>query len=87
MFFVLFGTRPSVSETAIVRFVCHFCGIDAPQRVFKRSAKFTLFFVPLFSFGTKHAVACTNCGATTELTSHQSRDAERWAENRGAEHA
>lgn len=81
--FILFGTRPSVSELLIVQFVCHFCGIDAPQRVFKQTTRFTVFFIPLFSYRKRFSVQCTNCGGTTALTEQQADHALDWAADRG----
>jgi len=84
VFFLLFGTRPALSELLTVHFICHYCGIDAPQHVFKQSNKFTVFFIPLFSFGKSFFVQCSNCGGTTSLTEQQANHSLAWAANRGA---
>jgi hypothetical protein len=84
VFFLLFGTRPKVSQLVVVRFICSYCGIDAPQHVNRRSTQFTLFFVPLFSFGKNFFVRCTNCGGTTGLTEQQAQHSLEWAAQRGA---
>lgn len=80
--FLLFGTRPSVRLLAIVTFVCGYCGRDVPQHVSLVSNKFTLFFLPLFSFSTRHEVQCTNCGGVTELTGQQAENSVAWAASR-----
>ena len=77
--FLLFGT--SVRETIInvVTFVCGYCSVRAPQNVIKRSNRFTLFFIPLFSFSTKYVNQCANCGRLTGLTQEQARHSLEWA--------
>jgi hypothetical protein len=69
--FLLFGSRPSEQIVNIVSFVCGFCTTNARQNVIKSSNKFTLFFVPLFSFSTRYYNECTNCGGRTSLTRAQ----------------
>lgn len=77
--FLLFGTRPSVSILTIVHFVCGFCDKSVAQRVVERKNKFTLFFVPLFSFSTKYHNECSNCGGLTSLSKEQAQNALGWA--------
>jgi hypothetical protein len=81
---LLFGTRASLIEMAIVRFVCSFCGVNAAQQIYKRVNRFTLFFVPLFTVSTKHYVQCSNCGGTTALTREQADNGLAWAASRPA---
>jgi hypothetical protein len=69
--FLLFGSRVSQQIVNVVAFVCGFCNVDAPQNVIRTQNKFTLFFVPLFSFSTKFYNQCTNCGGQTALTAAQ----------------
>ena len=77
--FLLFGTSASAVLLTTVAFACNFCGVHAPQEVLKRATRFTLFFIPLFSFGARYAVTCTNCGGTTDLTKEQADNAMAWA--------
>jgi ribosomal protein S27AE len=76
---LIFGS--SVHETIInvVRFVCGYCGVDAPQNVMKRSNRFTLFFLPLFPISTRYVNQCTNCGGETALTAEQARHSLTWS--------
>lgn len=83
--FLLFGTRASETVLTVVHFVCQFCGHAAPQRVMKRTNRFTLFFIPLFSFGSSFLVECSNCGGATGLTRQQAEHGVEWAaQNRTA---
>lgn len=69
--FLLFGSRVSEKIVNVVRFVCAYCDKDVPQNVVKSSNRFTLFFVPLFTFSTRFRNECTNCGGRTSLTAAQ----------------
>jgi hypothetical protein len=69
--FLLFGTSPSERIVNVVAFVCGFCHTNARQNVVKSSNRFTLFFVPLFSFSTRYYNECTNCAGRTALTKAQ----------------
>jgi len=69
--FLLFGTRISEKIVNVVAFVCGYCGQHATQNVITASNRFTLFFVPLFTFSTKYRNECTNCGGRTALTADQ----------------
>jgi len=69
--FILFGTRVSEQIVNVVSFVCGFCHTAARQNVVKSSNRFTLFFVPLFSFSTRYYNECTNCHGITALTKAQ----------------
>jgi hypothetical protein len=76
---LLFGTKAYETLLTVVTFACRYCGMSAPQRVFKRATRFTLFFIPLFTVSTKHFVECSNCAGTTALTAEQARHSLEWA--------
>jgi hypothetical protein len=71
--FLLFGTRPALTLLTIVTFRCDYCGHTVAQHVYRQTNKFTVFFLPLFSFSTSYFVECTNCGGSTALTEAQAR--------------
>ncbi len=77
--FLLFGLSPKEQLLVSVAFVCHFCGRNAPQHVIKRSNRFSLFFIPLFSVATRYFNECSNCGGVTQLTRDQATHAQDWA--------
>ncbi len=76
---LLFGTRASLEAMLLVSFICNYCGVHAPQQVYRRVNRFTLFFVPLFRVSTKYFVECSNCGGATGLTREQAEHAQQWA--------
>lgn len=78
---LIFGNRLTESIVNVVSFVCGYCNVLAPQNVIRRSNRFTLFFIPLFSFSTKYVNQCTNCGAESGLTAAQAQHSIAWAEN------
>jgi hypothetical protein len=75
----LFGTKLGETLLVVVSFICERCGTRAPQRVFKRSTKVTLFFIPLFSLSSSYFVECSNCAAATALTREQATHGVEWA--------
>jgi len=72
---LIFGTRAYFEELTMLRFVCSYCRVNAPQRVYRRVNRFSLFFIPLFTVSRKHFLECSNCGGTTQLTEDQARHA------------
>jgi uncharacterized Zn finger protein len=77
--FLLFGTRPALTLLVVVTFLCDYCGQNVAQSVYKKTNKFTLFFVPLFSFSKSYFVECSNCGGATALTEAQANRSMRTA--------
>jgi hypothetical protein len=77
---LIFGNRVSESIINVVTFACVFCGVRAQQNVIKRSNRFTLFFIPLFSFSTKYLNECTHCGGQTALTRDQANQSLAWSQ-------
>lgn len=69
MFFLLIGTRGFERLAAVVRGRCPNCGMEAAQRYWERGARFTVFLIPLFTFGRRTVRECTNCGWTTGVGS------------------
>lgn len=53
--------------------MCSFCGTHAAQRVVKQQQRFSLFFIPLFSFSTKYLTTCTACGRTARISQDPDR--------------
>ncbi len=68
---IIFGTKGYLYQLAILTLVCGRCGNPAAHILRKRVTKFTLFFVPLFPFSTKHSLQCTFCGAEQKVTKEQ----------------
>jgi hypothetical protein len=79
---LIFGTTLHETLINVVSFVCGYCHVQAPQNVIKRSHRFTLFFLPLFSFSTRYVNQCTNCGAETALTAQQAQNSLEWSARR-----
>ena len=79
---LIFGTTVRETLVNVVAFVCGYCRVNAPQNVIKRSHRFTLFFLPLFSCSTRYGNQCTNCGAETALTRQQAENSLDWTAGR-----
>ncbi|WP_405866645.1 MULTISPECIES: zinc-ribbon domain-containing protein [unclassified Streptomyces] len=68
---IIFGTKGYLYQLAILTLVCGNCGNPSAHTLRKRVTKFTLFFVPLFPFSTKHTLQCTFCGMEQKVTKEQ----------------
>lgn len=79
---LIFGTGIRETIINVVSFVCGYCHMNAPQNVIKRSHRFTLFFLPLFSFSTRYVNQCSNCGAETALAPQQVQKSLEWSAGR-----
>ena len=59
---IVFGTRRTVTQLALVVLTCTNCHRSAAGAIIKAVTKFTLFFIPLFPVRIRHATQCTACG-------------------------
>jgi uncharacterized Zn finger protein len=75
MLIIGFGVRETL--LSILVFVCETCGNRAPHQLSKQSRRFSLFFIPLFSVGTKYLDSCTACGRVVEVSREQAETAAR----------
>jgi predicted RNA-binding Zn-ribbon protein involved in translation (DUF1610 family) len=69
----------SVTETLLSTLVytCETCGNHAAHQLSKRRRRFSLFFIPLFSVGTRYLDSCTACGRVIEVNKEQAETAAR----------
>ena len=70
-----FGVTETPLSTLV--FTCETCGSHAAHQLTKQSRRFSLFFIPLFSVGTKYYDTCTACGRTIEVSKEQAVTAAR----------
>ena len=59
---IIFGTRRTVQQLAMVLLTCANCHRSAANAVLKLVTKFTLFFIPLFPVRVRYSTQCTACG-------------------------
>ena len=70
--FLLFGFRTKEHLVRTITMMCEVCGWEAPQSLFRRTTKFTLFFVPLFPVKpSRHYLVCGHCRAARETDPHR----------------
>jgi len=74
---LIIGVGVTEALLATLVFTCEACGNHAAHRLIKRSRKFSLFFIPLFSVGTKYLDSCTACGRIIEVSKVQAEAAAR----------
>ena len=75
MLIIGFGESETLLSTLV--FTCETCGNHAPHQLTKRSRRFSLFFIPLFSVGTTYFDSCTACGRSIEVSKEQAESAAR----------
>lgn len=66
--FVLFGVSTKVRTLSAAPGTCQYCHNEALQRLQERAHRFSLFFVPLFTFRKKYHINCAYCGGLTEVS-------------------
>ncbi|MFC5142203.1 zinc-ribbon domain-containing protein [Actinomycetospora rhizophila] len=59
---LIFGTRRTVTQLALVVLTCVNCHRSAANAILRAVTRFTLFFIPLFPVRTRWATQCTACG-------------------------
>jgi hypothetical protein len=74
---LIFGLSAKQVLLATLFYVCEVCGNQAAHQLVRRTNRFTLFFIPLFSVGTTYADTCTWCARTRELSQQQAEQATR----------
>jgi len=75
MLIIGFGVTEVLLSTLV--FTCETCGNHAAHQLTKQNRKFSLFFIPLFSVGTKYLESCTACGRIIEVSKEQAEAAAR----------
>ena len=75
MLIIGFGVTEALLSTLVL--TCETCGNHAAHQLIKQSRKFSLFFIPLFSVGTKYLDICTACGRIIEVSKEQAETAAR----------
>jgi hypothetical protein len=72
---LIFGFGVSEVLLATLVFVCEHCGNNAAHQLVKRVRKFSLFFIPLLTVGTRYLDTCTACGRELEVPREQAEAA------------
>lgn len=68
---IIWGFRTSVLQLAVLLGICQTCGQQCAQTYRRRTRKFTLFFIPLFSVSKRYYRQCAACGANVEVASQE----------------
>ena len=74
---LIFGFKSYATVLATVRMDCPQGHETAAQRLHRVKRRFTLFWVPLFSTGTRYHLDCTYCGLQRSLSEQEADDARR----------
>lgn len=73
MLIIGFGVTEALLATLVLP--CETCGNHAAHQLTRQSRKFSLFFIPLFSIGTKYLDTCTACGRIIEVSKEHAETA------------
>ena len=74
---LIIGFRVTEVLLSTLVFTCETCDNHAAHQLTKQTRKFSLFFIPLFSVGTKYLDSCTACGRIIEVSKEQAEAAAR----------
>ncbi len=72
---LIIGFAMTETLLATLFFVCETCGQQAAHELSKRSKRFSLFFIPLFSIGTTYVDRCDACARVLEVSRDQAEKA------------
>jgi hypothetical protein len=75
MLIIGFGVTETLLSTLV--YTCETCQNHAAHQLSKARRRFSLFFIPLFSVGTKYLDSCTACGRVIEVNKEQAETAAR----------
>lgn len=73
MLIIGFATSEVLLSTLF--FTCENCGNHAAHQLTKQSRKFSLFFIPLLTVGSRYFDRCTACGRVLEVRKDQAEAA------------
>lgn len=65
---IIVGSRPRTRTDGVLTAQCGGCGNTTAHRLFTRTSRLTVFFVPTIPLGTGHFTACSLCGRTLRIT-------------------
>lgn len=72
---LIIGFTVSEALLSTLFFTCENCGNRAAHQLTKQSRKFSLFFIPIFTVGSKYLDTCTACGRVLEVSKDQAEAA------------
>jgi predicted RNA-binding Zn-ribbon protein involved in translation (DUF1610 family) len=75
MLIIGFGVTETLLSTLV--YTCETCGNHAAHQLSRQRRRFSLFFIPLFSVGTKYLDSCMACGRVIEVSKEQAEAAAR----------
>ena len=71
---IIMGNKKQREGVGYTIYSCYRCGM-APHVVAEQKSKFTLFFIPVFTYSHKAFLFCISCDAETELGGVEAKEA------------
>ncbi len=72
--FVVWGNKGYVDHLGYVIFECPYCKQTGPFSVLQVRKKFTLYFIPTFSYSNKQFIECPYCQASYEVPKEEKQE-------------
>lgn len=73
MFVFIWGNKGYNDHLGYIIGECPACHQSAPLAVYQLRKKFTVYFIPTFSYSKKQAIVCGRCGASFEVPKDMQR--------------
>ena len=71
---IIWGNKKQREGVGFSIHSCYRCGVTV-HVVAEQKSKFTLYFIPVFTYSHKAFLFCTSCNAETELSGDKAREA------------
>jgi hypothetical protein len=73
------GSKWRETPLGQVQYHCRKCGKTKYHTALVRRARFTLFFIPLFTFRTDYFIACNVCGIRSQAVNQLLAQLREWS--------
>lgn len=73
---LIWGRKGYTDHLGYIIYKCSACNQTVPFAVFQVRKKFTLYFIPTFSYSNKQYLVCSTCNASFEVEKDKKKDVE-----------
>lgn len=65
--FIIWGSKKQRERLGMISMKCPACQASRPFTLYETLSKFTLYYLPIFSYNRKQVAVCSSCGYITEI--------------------